>query len=56
MVQNANTLLQDKVLFGTDFPMLTPERWLKEFEELPFKPEVRPKILLENAKRLLKLA
>jgi len=56
VVQYANTLLQDRVLFGTDFPMLTPDRWLKEFEELPFKPEVRPKILLENAKRLLKLA
>jgi hypothetical protein len=55
VVQYANTLLQDRVLFGTDFPMLTPDRWLKEFEELPFKPEVRPKILLENARRLLKL-
>ena len=55
VVQYANTLLQDKVLFGTDFPMLTPDRWLKEFEELPFKPEVRQKILLENARRLLKL-
>lgn len=55
VVQYANTLLQDKVLFGTDFPMLTPDRWLKEFEELPFKPEVRAKILLENARRLLKL-
>ena len=28
LVQYANTLLQDKVLFGSDFPVITPERWL----------------------------
>jgi predicted TIM-barrel fold metal-dependent hydrolase len=55
VVQYANSLLQDKVLFGSDFPMLSPERWLKEFTELPFKETVRPKILLHNATRLLKL-
>jgi predicted TIM-barrel fold metal-dependent hydrolase len=55
LVQYANTLLQDKVLFGTDFPLLTPDRWLRDFERLPIKPEVRPKILKENAARLLDL-
>lgn len=53
VVHNANTLIQDKVFFGTDFPMLTPERWLKEFAELPIKETVRPKILLHNAARFL---
>ncbi len=53
VVHNANTLVQDKVFFGTDFPMLTPERWLKEFAELPMKETVRPKILLHNAARFL---
>jgi hypothetical protein len=55
LVQYANSLLADKVLFGSDFPMLTPDRWLADFAELPIKPEVRPKILKENALRLLGL-
>jgi len=55
LVQYANTLLRDKVMFGTDYPALTPERWLAAFDELPIKPEVRPLILKENAARLLGL-
>jgi predicted TIM-barrel fold metal-dependent hydrolase len=55
LIQYANTLLKDKVLFGTDFPALTTERWLKEFAALPIKDEVRPLILKENAARLLGL-
>jgi predicted TIM-barrel fold metal-dependent hydrolase len=54
-VQYAKTLLQDRVLFGTDYPFLTPEQWLVEFDKLGFKPEVRQKILLDNARRLLGL-
>ncbi|TKA09352.1 amidohydrolase [Actinacidiphila oryziradicis] len=55
LVQYANTLLKDKVLFGSDFPLLTPDRWLADFEKLPIKDEVRPKILKANAARLLGL-
>jgi hypothetical protein len=55
LVQYANSLLQDKVLYGSDFPALTPERWLRDFEGLELKPEVRQKILLDNAKKLLKI-
>ena len=55
LVQYATTLLQDKVLFGSDYPALQPERWLKDFEKLEMKDEVRRKILLENARKLLKL-
>ncbi len=55
LVQYANTLLRDKVLFGSDYPVLSPDRWLADFEQLPIKPEVRPKILKENAARLLGL-
>ena len=54
-MQYANTLLKDKVLFGTDNPVIQPDRWLAEFEKLPIKPEVRPLIMKENAARLLKL-
>lgn len=53
IIQNANTLVQDKVFFGSDFPMLTPERWLSEFAALPIKETVRPKILLHNAAKFL---
>ena len=55
LVQYANTLLKDKVLFGTDNPVIQPDRWLAEFEKLPIKPEVRPLIMKENAARLLRL-
>src|SRR6185295_6615611 len=56
LVQYANTLLKDRVLFGSDNPVIQPDRWLAEFEKLPIKPGVRPLILKENAVKLLKLA
>jgi len=55
LVQYANTLLKDRVLFGSDYPAITPDRWLADFEKLPIKPEVRPMILKQNAIRLLGL-
>ncbi|WP_448810194.1 amidohydrolase family protein [Agromyces bauzanensis] len=53
LVQYANSLLKHKMLFGSDFPVLTPERWMRDFDQLPIKDEVRPLILKENAARLL---
>jgi uncharacterized protein len=55
LVRYANSLLQDKVLFGSDFPLITPDRWLADFAGLEIKPDVRPKILKLNAARLLGL-
>lgn len=55
LIHYANTFLQDKCMFGSDFPALTAEKWLKDFQEASFKETVRPKILLENAKRILKI-
>jgi uncharacterized protein len=55
LVQYANTLLKDKILFGSDYPVISPEKWVAEFDKLPIKPEVRPLIMKENAVRLLKL-
>ena len=55
LVRYANTLLRDRVLFGSDYPMITPDRWLADFEQAPFKDEVRPLILKANAARLLGL-
>ncbi len=55
LVQYMNSLLKHKVLFGSDFPVIAPERWLEDFAKLPVKDEVRPLILKENAAKLLKL-
>jgi predicted TIM-barrel fold metal-dependent hydrolase len=55
LVQYANTLLKDKILFGSDYPVIDPERWVAEFDKLPIKPEVRPLIMKLNAARLLRL-
>lgn len=55
LVRQANSLLQDRVLFGSDFPLLKPDRWLTDFAALDLKDAVRPKILKENAVRLLGL-
>lgn len=55
LVRQANSLLRHKVLFGSDYPVLTPDRWMADFESLELKDEVRPLILKENAVRLLGL-
>jgi predicted TIM-barrel fold metal-dependent hydrolase len=55
LIQYANTVLRDKVLFGSDYPVITPERWLADFEQLPIKDDVRPLILKDNAAGLLGL-
>lgn len=55
LVQYANTLLKNKVLFGSDYPLLSPDRWMQDFGAVGFKDEVRPLILKENAVRLLGL-
>jgi predicted TIM-barrel fold metal-dependent hydrolase len=56
LVQHANTLLRERMLFGTDYPFISPERWLADFDALEIKPEVRPLILKQNAIRLLGLS
>jgi predicted TIM-barrel fold metal-dependent hydrolase len=55
LVQYAKTLLKRQVLFGSDFPMITPERWLKDFDGLGFDDQLRELVLKENAARLLGL-
>jgi len=55
LIQYANTLLKNKVLFGSDHPMITADRWLGDFETAGFREEVRPLLLRENAARLLGL-
>ena len=55
LVRAANGLLKRKVLFGSDFPVITPDRWLADFAQLDIKDEVRPLILKDNAARVLGL-
>lgn len=55
LVQQANTLLKHKILFGSDYPIINPERWLADFDAAGFRPEVREGILKTNAARLLEL-
>ena len=56
LVQYANTLLKDKMLFGTDFPVLTPDRWMSDLAKTAIRDEVKPAIFKHNAARLLRLA
>ncbi len=55
LVRAANSYLKNRVLFGSDFPLLTPDRWLRDVEQTTLKPEVMPGILKQNAARLLGL-
>jgi uncharacterized protein len=55
LVRAANTLLKNKVLFGSDYPLIRPDRWIRDFAALEIKDEVRPLIMKENAIRALGL-
>ena len=55
LVHYTNFALGDRVLFGSDYPVLSPERWMKDYEDAGFKEELRGNIFIENARRLLKL-
>jgi predicted TIM-barrel fold metal-dependent hydrolase len=55
LVRAANTLLKTKVLFGSDYPLIRPERWMADFENLEIRDEVKPLIMKENAITALRL-
>jgi predicted TIM-barrel fold metal-dependent hydrolase len=55
LVRAANTMLRTKVLFGSDYPLLRPERWIADFAQLDIKDEIRPLIMKQNAIRALGL-
>jgi predicted TIM-barrel fold metal-dependent hydrolase len=56
VLQYAGTILQDEVMFGTDYPMIEPDEWLADFaEHTDYPPEVQRKLLWENAEELLDL-
>ncbi len=55
LVRYASTLLADKVMFGSDYPLIAPDRWLADFADLDIREDVRPRILRGTAARLLGL-
>jgi predicted TIM-barrel fold metal-dependent hydrolase len=55
LVQYANTMLKHKVLFGSDYPWITPDRWLADFDKIDIRDDVRPLVLKANAVRLFGL-
>jgi len=56
LVQYANTVLKHKVLFGSDYPWITPDKWMADFATIPIKDEVRPLIMKENTAKLFGLS
>lgn len=57
LVRAAGTYLSSRVLFGSDYPMLTPDRWRRDAAAVErIKPAAMPGILRDNAIRLLGLA
>jgi uncharacterized protein len=55
LVRYINSILQDKMLFGSDWPVITPDRWLSDFAKLDIRDEIRPKVLKANARKLLNI-
>jgi predicted TIM-barrel fold metal-dependent hydrolase len=53
LVRYINSILQDKMLFGSDWPVITPDRWLADFAKLEIRDEIRPKVLKANARKIL---
>ncbi len=47
-----NSYGQDKVIFGTDFPVLPWKRTVDDIDGLGLKPEVRRKLMRDNVIRI----
>jgi predicted TIM-barrel fold metal-dependent hydrolase len=56
LVRAAGGMLASKVLFGSDYPLIAPERWIEDFEQLGIDPQRWDGILKHNAAGLLGLA
>lgn len=55
LVRQLGTLLRRKALFGSDYPVLTPDRWMSSFAELGVRDEAHRDIFVDNAARVLRL-
>jgi hypothetical protein len=41
-VRYINSILQDKMLFTSDWPVITPDRWFSDFAKLEIRDEILP--------------
>jgi uncharacterized protein len=55
VIQYANTQLKEKMLFGSDYPLISPDKWMEDAAKAGFRDSVMPGILKDNAAKLLKL-
>ena len=55
IVRYANGQLGDKFLFGSDFPLISPDKWIEAYDSAGFKPALKDKILRTNALGVLGL-
>jgi predicted TIM-barrel fold metal-dependent hydrolase len=55
LLQFGGSVLQDRMIFGSAYPMMPVERCLEEIEALPLKDDVRRKWIHGNAARFLGL-
>lgn len=55
VVREGGRRLNDRTLFGSDYPFISLDRWFEEFEALGYPREKRENILWRNAARLLGL-
>jgi predicted TIM-barrel fold metal-dependent hydrolase len=56
LLQYGNTVLKNRIVFGSAYPMMPVERCLSEIEALPLKDNVRKLWTRDNAARFLGLA
>ena len=55
VIHYANTQLKHKMLFGSDFPLIKPDKWMEAAKDAGFREEVMPMIMKDNAAKLLGL-
>ena len=55
LIREAGSRLRKKVLFGSDYPYISPVTWLEQFEQVDIRDEARPLILRETAAAILGL-
>lgn len=56
VVREAGKRLNERTLFGSDYPFIELDRWFREFEGLDYPDEAKANILHHNAARILGLA
>jgi predicted TIM-barrel fold metal-dependent hydrolase len=55
LVKYINSYGQNKVIFGSDFPVLRFKRTIEEIDAFDLKPQVRKKFMRDNVKQLYKI-